>query len=71
MSPAKYTTLTIAGTANIPQFTADLKAHQQGHTNYPTFCADCAKSGIEKWIIDMQAMTCTYYDKAGATIIYL
>jgi uncharacterized protein YbcV (DUF1398 family) len=30
-----------------------------------TFCSDCAKSGIEKWIVCMEKMTCTYFDKAG------
>ena len=29
------------------------------------FCRDCAKSGVEKWIVDMADMTCTYYDKEG------
>ena len=47
------------------QFIADLKTHQQGGTDYPTFCNDCAKSGVEKWIVDMKRMTCTYYDKKG------
>lgn len=61
----KYDKLIIADNSNLLQFQADIKAHQQGKTNYPTFCADCAKSGIEKWTVDMVKMTCSYYDKAG------
>ena len=27
------------------------------------------KSGIEKWVVCLQKMTCTYYDKAGNEIL--
>jgi uncharacterized protein YbcV (DUF1398 family) len=66
---AKYPVLHIADQSDKLQFQQDLKAHQQGKTDYSTFCADCAKSGIEKWTVDMSAMTCTYYDKAGNEIL--
>jgi len=66
---AKYDTLKITETSNTEQFKADLKTHQQGLTNYLTFCNDCAKSGIEKWEVCMDKMTCTYYDKAGNEIL--
>lgn len=68
-SSAKYTTLPIAEVSNIEQFKTDIKAHQQGKTDYPTFCNDCAKSGIEKWAVCIDKMTCTYYDKAGNEIL--
>ena len=64
-SVAKYAPLPITQVSNIEQFKADIKAHQQGKTDYPTFCNDCAKSGIEKWAVCMDKMTCTYFDKAG------
>lgn len=63
-SPAKYDWLTIAEESNTEQFKTDLKAHQQGKTDYMTFCSDAAKSGVEKWIVCMDKMTCTYYDNA-------
>lgn len=47
---------------DIDTFRFDLKNHQNGNTDYLTFCQDCAKSGIEKWIMDLCNMTCTYYD---------
>jgi len=68
-SVAKYETLAIAEASNIEQFKADIKAHQQGKTDYPTFCNDCAKSGIEKWAVCMDKMTCTYYNLAGNEIL--
>lgn len=67
--PAKYDTLVIADQPDQEQFKADLKAHQQGKTDYLTFCRDCAKSGIEKWIVSMDKMTCIYYDKAGNELL--
>lgn len=68
-SQAKYDALIIADIANENQFKSDLKAHQQGKTDYPTFCTDCAKSGIEKWIVNLEKMTCTYFDKAEKEIL--
>ena len=67
--PSKYSILAIAEIQNAEQFKTDLKAHQQGKTDYLTFCSDCAKSGIEKWVVCMDKMTCTYFDKAGKEIL--
>ncbi|MGJ1360884.1 DUF1398 domain-containing protein [Sphingobacterium spiritivorum] len=68
-APAKYDRLEVAGQSDIVQFSKDLKDHQQGLTDYLTFCGDCARSGVEKWIIDMDRMTCAYYDKAGNELL--
>ncbi len=63
------TTLSIAKQSNIEQFKLDLKAHQQGKTDYMTFLNDCAKLGVEKWIVLMDKKTCSYYDKAGKVML--
>ncbi len=68
-SPVKYETLTIAEVSNKERFIADLKIHQNGKTDYLTFCNDSSKSGIEKWSVSMDEMTCTYFDKAGNKIL--
>lgn len=68
-SPAKYEVLKVAESSNVEQFKADLIAHQQGKTDYSTFCNDAAKSGIEKWAVRFDKMTCTYYNKAGNEIV--
>jgi uncharacterized protein YbcV (DUF1398 family) len=64
-----YDAKDIVTESNKEQFIADLKEHQQGKTDYATFCSDCAKNGVEKWIVDMEQMTCTYYDKRGNEIL--
>jgi uncharacterized protein YbcV (DUF1398 family) len=68
-TPAKYESLVVQKTSNSEQFKTDLKAHQQGKTNYLTFCNDCAKSGIEKWEVRMDKLTCTYFDTVGNEIL--
>ena len=54
--------LDISSILDVEQFRSDLKNHQNGNTDYLTFCDDSAKSGIEKWIVTMDSMICTYYD---------
>lgn len=68
-SPARYEPLEIALECNKAQFKVDLKEHQQGKTDYPTFIGISAKHGVEKWIVSMEKMNCTYYDKAGNEIL--
>ena len=67
-SPAKYAELEIKS-SDTEQFKSDLRAHQQGKADYPTFCNDCAKSGVEKWTVNMDAMTCIYYDQSGSELL--
>ncbi|WP_318342923.1 DUF1398 domain-containing protein [Flagellimonas baculiformis] len=68
-APAKYETIAIADACNREQFLIELKEHQKGNTDYPTFIAMSAEMGIEKWAISMKKMTCTYYDKKGKEIL--
>lgn len=58
----KYTPLTVASERDLDTFKSQLKAHQNGLTDYPSFIAMCAETGIEKWVIDIPKKTCTYYD---------
>lgn len=68
-SPSKYDALSVANQCNIELFKSDLKIHQQGQTDYSTFINQSAKHGVEKWVVDLQKMTCIYYDKAGNEIL--
>lgn len=65
----KYETLDIAEKSDIEQFQNNLKSHQQGKTDFSTFCIDAGKLGIEKWTVCMEKKTCTYYDKAGNELL--
>jgi uncharacterized protein YbcV (DUF1398 family) len=68
-SDPMYENLAIAENTNKEKFRHRLQVHQQGKTEYVTFCKDCAETGIEKWFVCLAAMTCTYYDKAGKEIL--
>jgi len=68
-SGPKYGSIPVADKSNQAKFLKDLKAHQQGATDFPAFCLDSARSGIEKWVADLSAMTCTYFDKAGTALV--
>jgi uncharacterized protein YbcV (DUF1398 family) len=68
-SEAKYPALTTAETSNQSLFVKTLKDHQKGHTDYLSFCRAAAEQGIEKWLVDMEQMTCTYFDKEGKEVL--
>ncbi|WP_265130219.1 DUF1398 domain-containing protein [Chryseobacterium oranimense] len=68
-SGKKYDDLTVAGDLNLEKFKTRLKLHQQGGTDYPVFCSDCAENGVNGWEMDLNAMTCTYFDTKGNDIL--
>jgi uncharacterized protein YbcV (DUF1398 family) len=68
-SKSKYDELVISDSSNKENFIFQLKSHQQGKTDYFTFCKDCAETGIEKWVFRLEEMTCIYYDKKGNEIL--
>lgn len=67
--PAKYEPMFVADQVQASEFKEQLLAHQQGKTDYLTFIQMCAKTGIEKWEICMDNMTCTYFDRAGNEVL--
>lgn len=67
--PPKYTPLQIADHPDPAGFQAILRAHQQGQTDYLTFITQCAQSGIAKWVVALDGMTCSYYDQAGELVL--
>jgi uncharacterized protein YbcV (DUF1398 family) len=66
---SKYDILKISGNVNPENFKVRLKLHQQGGTDYVTFCNDCAVNGVEGWKMDLNTMTCAYFDKEGLEIL--
>lgn len=68
-SQPMYENMDIAEKSDKNQFSNYLKIHQQGKTDYNTFCRHCAETGIEKWFASLNEMTCTYFDKAGNKIL--
>lgn len=65
----KYDALEITENVDLENFKTRLKLHQQGGTDYLTFCKDCAENGVEGWKMDLNEMTCTYFDKKENDIL--
>ncbi len=68
-TPAGAVLRQVADHSDKTEFVKYLAAHQRGETTFPTFCDDSAKTGVEKWVVDMGAMTCTYFDKNDCVIL--
>jgi uncharacterized protein YbcV (DUF1398 family) len=68
-SPAKYTPLQISSVADKYTFKEKLKAHQEGKSDYLTFCSETASCGVKKWIVRMDTFTCTYYDSLDNALL--
>lgn len=67
-SPPFGEALTVADKSDASTFESGLRAHQRGETDFTAFCRLCAETGVEKWVVSTEAMTCTYYDKAGNSV---
>lgn len=64
-----YGTISIAPSANKERFIDFLVIHQDGQTDYQTFCNQAAIFGITKWSVNIIDMTCTYFDSSEAPLL--
>jgi uncharacterized protein YbcV (DUF1398 family) len=64
-----YPEISVTTVVNKERFIEFLVQHQEGQTDYLTFCKQAAQSGIAKWRVDIIEMTCTYYDKSGNEVV--
>jgi uncharacterized protein YbcV (DUF1398 family) len=64
-----YDLITIATSVNKERFIEFLVMHQDGQTDYLTFCNHAAQCGIARWSVNIIEMTCTYFDQSGAAIL--
>ncbi|RIV47175.1 DUF1398 domain-containing protein [Flagellimonas pelagia] len=62
---SKYPEMKVNEISSLDSLKHALSIHQQGQTDYPTFCKQAADAGVEKWITHMMEMTVTYLDKKG------
>jgi uncharacterized protein YbcV (DUF1398 family) len=68
-SGTQYNLLQISKKSSPADLEHIIKIHQQGQTDFMTFCNQAANAGVEKWVIDTEKMTCTYYDLAGNKMV--
>lgn len=65
----KYPAMIINAESSADKLKHSIFIHQQGQTDYPTFCSQAAEAGVEKWTTHMLAMNVTYLDKEGKKLI--
>jgi uncharacterized protein YbcV (DUF1398 family) len=68
-APAKWNAVKIAPVGNRRMLKQAIGIHQAGQTDYLTFCKQAAKAGVDKWIVDIESMTCSYFDLAGNEMV--
>jgi uncharacterized protein YbcV (DUF1398 family) len=68
-SDEKYDLIAIAASANKERFIEFLVMHQDGQTDYLTFCNHAGQCGIARWRVDIIEMTCTYFDQSDSEIL--
>jgi uncharacterized protein YbcV (DUF1398 family) len=68
-APAKYAGQAIATISDADALRQTIKIHQQGQTDFPTFCQQAAQAGVRYWRTDMMALQCVYVDVAGNEMI--
>lgn len=68
-APAFYGPLSISNASSAEKLKHTITIHQQGQTDFMTFCQQAADAGVEKWVIDTQTMLCTYYDLQGNALV--
>lgn len=66
---SRYAPMAIAAKSSAAQLAHILSVHQQGQTDFMTFCRQAADAGVEKWEVNMQKMMCIYYDAAGNELV--
>lgn len=68
-SDPKYPLLEVNTIGSESKLEHALSIHQQGETDYLTFCKQAADAGVEKWVTHMIDMTVTYLDKENNILI--
>ncbi|PPK88182.1 uncharacterized protein YbcV (DUF1398 family) [Neolewinella xylanilytica] len=61
--------LPVAPSGNREALQQALTVHQQGRTDYPTFCRQAAAAGVDKWTVRTLELTCSYYDVQGQEML--
>lgn len=69
VNPDEYPNLVINEESSSEKLKHALSVHQKGETDFITFCKQSADAGVEKWIIDLEEMTCTYLDAESNELV--
>jgi uncharacterized protein YbcV (DUF1398 family) len=68
-APAIYATKSIVAEASPEVLRETISIHQQGKTDFATFCEQAAAAGVKEWVIDTDRMLCIYEDQNGREML--
>ena len=68
-APAIYALKSTNPVASSEQLRHIITIHQQGQTDFPTFCEQAAAAGVKQWVIDTERMLCIYEDMDGNEMV--
>lgn len=69
LAPAIYASKSINPVSSSEQLRHAIAIHQQGQTDFPTFCEQAAAAGVKQWVIDTERMVCAYEDIDGKEMV--
>ena len=61
----EYAGISLAEKSDNELLEKSIQLFQKDDIDYLTFCNSCAKSGVEKWVVSMGEMSCSYHNKEG------
>lgn len=68
-APPQYPPIAISEEVNPVQLKMDIAEHQQGKSDYFGIIRQCASHGVKNWAVNLDEMTCTYFDNKGKVIL--
>lgn len=68
-APAKYPALQVAPRGDAAALRHTIAIHQQGQTDFMTFCQQAADAGVRYWRTDVVNLRCVYVDETGGEIL--
>lgn len=69
LDEAKYPKMDVNDISSAKKLKQTILNHQQGLTDYKTFCIEAAEAGVEKWRTNVVEMVVTYTDKCGEALL--
>lgn len=69
ISPPHHEVLQVAQVPDRQAFLEHLRRHRDKETTYLEMSAGLASSGVEKWVMDTDALTITYHDRTGGELL--
>jgi uncharacterized protein YbcV (DUF1398 family) len=61
-APAIYPQKQINAVASAAAIDHHIREHQQGKSDFLTFCRQAADAGVHHWEVNTQSMLCSYFD---------